>query len=120
MAIIFTEAALKQLTDAVEEGDYVRLGVKGGGCSGYSYLMEVEEGCDPKDVIHEFGNVKICMDRQSDFMLSETTVDYKSTLSQSGFTFENARATSTCGCGTSFSQDGVKSPPPGGCGTTCG
>ena len=120
MAITFTEAALSQLNDAVEEGDYVRLAIKGGGCSGFSYAMEVEEGCRSEDVVHEFGDVKVCIDRQSDFMLSETTVDYKSTLSQSGFTFENARATSTCGCGTSFSQDTPKSAPAGGCGSTCG
>ena len=117
MAIQFTEAALNQLKGEVEDGDYIKMGVKGGGCSGYSYLMEVQEGCLSTDVVHEFGNVKVCIDKQSNFMLSETTVDYKSTLAQSGFVFENARATSTCGCGTSFSQD---APPPGGCGTTCG
>ena len=115
--ISFTEAALKQLRDAVEEGDYVKMGVQGGGCSGYSYLMEVQDGCKETDVIHEFGEVKVCIDKQSDFMLSETIVDYRTTLAQSGFVFENSRATSTCGCGTSFSQD---APPAGGCGTSCG
>lgn len=122
MAITFTETALSQLNDAVEEGDYVRLAIKGGGCSGFSYEMEVEEGCRAADVVHEFGDVKVCIDKKSDFMLSETTVDYKSTLSQSGFTFENARATSTCGCGTSFSQEAPKSTSTGGCGSSfsCG
>ena len=103
MPISLTDAAVKQLSEAVEEGDYVRFGVKGGGCSGFSYVMEVEEGCKAEDVIHEFGDVKVCIDKKSDFMLAGTTVDYQTTLSQSGFQFKNDKATGTCGCGSSFS-----------------
>ena len=62
MPIQFTEAALEQLKTSVEEGDYIKMGVKGGGCSGYSYLMEVQEGCLSTDVVHEFGEIKVCIE----------------------------------------------------------
>lgn len=101
--ITLTEAAVKQLESSTDDDDYVRIGVKGGGCSGFQYFMEVEETCKDTDVVHEHGSVKICIDKQSDFMLSETTVDYTTSLTSSGFQFNNKRACNTCGCGSSFS-----------------
>jgi len=101
--IDFTEAALKKLSHSVEPGDIVRIGVRAGGCSGMSYSMSVEEEYSENDTLLEFDNLKICIDKKSAFMLTETILDYVETFSSSGFKFSNARATKTCGCGESFS-----------------
>lgn len=98
-----TETAAKQLLESIDSDDFIRLGVRGGGCSGYMYDMEVEDEPADNDIILEFNELKICMDPQSSFMLSDTTVDYESTLAQSGFKFVNKQATKSCGCGKSFS-----------------
>jgi iron-sulfur cluster assembly protein len=102
--IELTEAATKYLLDAIDPGDYVRIGIRGGGCSGFMYDLEIEEEASKGDVIVELENLKICMDPQSAFMLSETVIDYQQTLTQSGFKFSNNKATKSCGCGKSFSS----------------
>ena len=99
----FTDSAIKTLKNSVEESDYLRIAVKGGGCSGFMYDMQIEESPNEGDTVLEFDGVKICLDRKSSFMLSDTTIDYESTLTQSGFKFVNKKATGTCGCGSSFS-----------------
>ena len=101
--VVFTDNALKILKESVDAPDLLRISVVGGGCSGLMYDMEVEEQAANSDVILEFDELKICMDPQSSFMLSGTTVDYESTLAQSGFKFINKQATKSCGCGKSFS-----------------
>ena len=100
--VSFTDNALKMLKEAVDPPDLIRLAVIGGGCSGFMYDMEVEEHASENDIILEFENLKVCMDLQSSFMLSETTVDYESSLAHSGFKFLNNQATKSCGCGKSF------------------
>jgi len=99
----FTENAIKTLKTSVEESDYLRIAVKGGGCSGFMYDMQIEESPNEGDTILEFDGVKICLDRKSSFMLSDTTIDYESTIAQAGFKFINKKATGSCGCGQSFS-----------------
>jgi iron-sulfur cluster assembly protein len=99
----FTESAIKTLKQSVEDTDYLRIAVRGGGCSGFMYDMQIEEEPSKGDEILEFDGVKICIDRKSSFMLTDTTIDYETTLSQSGFKFVNKKATGTCGCGSSFS-----------------
>jgi len=101
----FTESAVSYLNQVLDEGDILRVRVKGGGCSGFSYDMEIQEEqqVGPEDSVTENYGFKVVIDRKSDFMLAETEVDYQTTLSQSGFKFSNAKATKTCGCGTSFS-----------------
>ena len=101
--VSFTENALKILRESVESPDLIRLAVIGGGCSGFMYDMEIESEAAKEDIVLEFDDLKICMDPQSSFMLSSTTVDYESTLAQSGFKFVNKQATKSCGCGKSFS-----------------
>jgi len=105
--LTFTESAVSYLNQALDEGDVLRVRVKGGGCAGFSYDMEVQEEhqIGPEDTVTEESGFKVVIDKKSDFMLNETEVDYKTTLSQSGFEFSNAKATKTCGCGTSFSCD---------------
>ena len=99
----FTEAAVNHLKSALEEGDIVRVAVKGGGCSGMSYALSIEEEFDEEELLIEYGDVKIYVDPHSSFILSDTVVDYVITLQQQGFSFNNPNANTTCGCGSSFS-----------------
>ena len=102
--VSFTDTAIKQLSNSIDSGDFIRIGVRGGGCSGMSYFMNIVTEFDENiDKLFEFDNLKICIDKKSVFMLSETIVDYVVGLSSSGFKFNNDRATNTCGCGESFS-----------------
>ena len=101
--ITFTEKAIGVLKKSAPPPDYIRIGVAGGGCAGFSYIMEVEPESSQGDRILEFDELKVCIDPKSFFMLSETTVDYEETLAQSGFKFINEQATKSCGCGKSFS-----------------
>jgi len=104
-----TEAAVKKIRAAMakegispEEGG-LRLGVLGGGCSGLSYQFKFDTKPRPTDKIFEFDGVRIVVDPKSLLYLHGMTLDYKESLMQSGFVFENPNAQKSCGCGTSFS-----------------
>jgi len=101
--VSFTDNAIKILKESVDSDDLLRISVVGGGCSGFMYDMEVEDHPADNDIVLELDEINICMDPQSSFMLSDTTVDYESTIAQSGFKFLNKQATKSCGCGKSFS-----------------
>jgi|SRR5579864_136643 iron-sulfur cluster assembly protein len=81
----------------------LRLGVLGGGCSGLSYQFKFDAKERPTDKVFEFDGVKIVVDPKSLLYLHGMTLDYKESLLQSGFVFENPNAQKGCGCGTSFS-----------------
>lgn len=83
---------------------YLRLGAKGGGCSGYSYVLEFDRDVDEKyDRFFEFeGGVKVVIDRKSLLLLAGTTLDYSGDLLGQGFEFKNPNVKRGCGCGTSF------------------
>jgi iron-sulfur cluster assembly protein len=81
----------------------LRLGVLGGGCSGLSYQFRFERKPRPSDHIFEFDGVQVYVDPKSMIFLDGMTLDYKESLMQSGFAFDNPHATKSCGCGTSFS-----------------
>ncbi len=102
--ISFTEKALEVMREAAQEGGIIRVAVKGGGCSGFLYQVKVEDNPQENDSIIEFeeGDLKVCIDPQSAFMLDETVVDYETSLAQSGFKFVNPKAERSCGCGQSF------------------
>ena len=85
------------------EGGGLRLGVQGGGCSGMSYLIRFETKERPSDRVFDFDGVKVFVDPKSLIYLEGVTLDYKESLMQSGFVFENPNAKKSCGCGTSFS-----------------
>ena len=85
------------------EGGGLRLGVQGGGCSGLSYLIRFEPKQRPSDRVFDFDGVKIFVDPKSLIYLEGMTLDYKESLMQSGFVFDNPNAQKSCGCGTSFS-----------------
>jgi iron-sulfur cluster assembly protein len=100
-----TEAALaelKRLLSAETEADGVRMGVKGGGCSGLSYALSFGTQREGDHVV-ELGGVRFYLDRKSSIYLKGIEVDYKHGLSGKGFVFKNPNASSTCGCGESFS-----------------
>jgi len=87
--------------EGVEGG--LRLGVLGGGCSGLSYQFKFDTQPRPKDHVFEFDGVKVFVDPKSLLYLHGLTLDYKESLMQSGFVFDNPNAEKSCGCGTSFS-----------------
>jgi len=82
----------------------LRLGVLGGGCSGLSYQFKFDTKQRPTDTVFEFDGVKVVVDPKSLLYLHGMTLDYKESLMQSGFAFENPNAQKSCGCGTSFSS----------------
>jgi len=81
----------------------MRLGVRGGGCSGFSYSMQWENEKGAMDKEFEFDGLKVLIDGVSLMYLDGVTVDYLETLETSGFKFDNPNVKSTCGCGSSFS-----------------
>jgi len=80
----------------------LRVGVKGGGCSGFSYVLDIDDRNSDTDQIFEDKGVKILIDAKSFVYLSGTELDYKESLTGSGFTFTNPNAVRSCGCGSSF------------------
>ena len=80
----------------------LRLGVLGGGCSGLSYQFKFEPRPRATDKVFEFDGVQVYVDPKSMVFLDGMTLDYKESLMQSGFAFENPNAKKSCGCGTSF------------------
>lgn len=81
----------------------VRLGIKGGGCSGFSYVIKFED--DPpreRDNVYEAGGVRFFVDKKSLVYLAGSTLDYEKTLMFQGFKFRNPNEASSCGCGHSF------------------
>jgi iron-sulfur cluster assembly protein len=81
----------------------LRLGVLGGGCSGLSYQFKFDPKARPNDKVFDFDGVRIFIDPKSILYLNGMTLDYKESLMESGFVFENPNAKKSCGCGTSFS-----------------
>lgn len=81
----------------------IRLGIRGGGCSGFSYVIEFSD--DPprdRDRVFEFGGVKFYVDKKSLIYLAGSVLDYERTLMFQGFKFKNPQEASSCGCGHSF------------------
>ena len=83
--------------------DYVRVGVKSGGCSGLSYDLKFDNKQQENDKIFEDNDVKIIVDKKSFLYLVGTTLEFSGGLNGKGFVFNNPNANRTCGCGESFS-----------------
>jgi len=83
--------------------DYVRVGVKSGGCSGLSYELKFDNQQQENDTVFESNGIKIIVDKKSFLYLVGTTLDYSGGLNGTGFVFNNPNANRTCGCGESFS-----------------
>ena len=105
--VSLTEGAVSQLNLIRQQenipADYcLRLGVKGGGCSGFSYVLGFDQATDSDDTF-EIGGLRVVMNKAHAIYLLGMEVDFHNGLDNSGFTFDNPNAKSTCGCGTSFS-----------------
>ncbi|OIQ15607.1 MAG: [Fe-S]-binding protein [Flavobacterium sp. MedPE-SWcel] len=83
--------------------DYVRVGVKSGGCSGLSYDLNFDKAMGENDKLFEDNDIKIAVDKKSFLYLAGTTLEYSGGLNGKGFVFNNPNAQRTCGCGESFS-----------------
>jgi len=83
--------------------DFIRVGVKSGGCSGLSYDLSFDNKEKENDKIFENNNIKIIVDKKSFLYLVGTELDYSGGLNGAGFIFKNPNANRTCGCGESFS-----------------
>jgi iron-sulfur cluster assembly protein/iron-sulfur cluster insertion protein len=93
-----------ELIQTEEEGGLaLRMAVRPGGCSGFSYEMYFDSQIDDSDLVEEFGEVKVVVDSQSAEMIKGSTLDYKEGLMGAGFAIDNPNVTRSCGCGNSFS-----------------
>lgn len=105
MAIKLTEKAADEVTRQLKDTGhtYLRLGVKGGGCSGFTYVVELDTTKKDHDQEMESLGIKILCDMKSYLYLNGMVVDLQETLMQKQFIFINPNAGNSCGCGTSFS-----------------
>lgn len=102
-----TDMAITKVAELVaEEGDdalALRMAVRPGGCSGFSYEMFFDSEIESDDIVEEFGDVRVVVDPQSADRLRGSTLDYKDGLMEAGFAINNPNVTRSCGCGNSFS-----------------
>lgn len=108
MTITVTDKAAQEVRRVMEQKRLgaesgLRLGVKGGGCSGFSYVMNLEPSPARGDEIFESCGLKLFVDPKSYLYLEGTQVDFNDDLSHRGFVFKNPASSGTCGCGASFS-----------------
>ncbi|MEK6756551.1 MAG: iron-sulfur cluster assembly accessory protein [Bacteroidota bacterium] len=105
--VILTPRAAQEIRKVKEdnkipESHALRLGVKGGGCSGMTYVLAFDESPRRGDTMYEMEGTTVYIDPKSQFYLSGTTLDFSDGLNGRGFVFNNPNATKTCGCGSSF------------------
>lgn len=106
--IVLSELAAREIRSIIQQqeldADKVRLrvGVKGGGCSGFSYLLDLTESQKDHDEVFEQHGIKVICDPKSLLYLGGVTIDFRDEIMGRGFVFNNPNATSSCGCGSSF------------------
>jgi iron-sulfur cluster assembly protein len=107
LTITISDNAAKHVRDfsgtTEEETIGLRVGVKGGGCSGLTYVLDVSAEVRPEDKVIEENGIRLMIDKKSYVFLAGTVLDYSGGLNGKGFVFNNPNAKTTCGCGTSFS-----------------
>ena len=108
MAISLSERAVHEVRRILEEQKLpdetaLRVGVKGGGCSGFSYTLGFDDAVKPTDQVTEVEGVKVVCDPKSFLYLNGTVLDFEDNLMGRGFKFTNPNASKSCGCGESFS-----------------
>ena len=107
--VILTEVAAREIKTIIQQQEldadkvHLRVGVKGGGCSGFSYVLDVTEALKDTDEVFEHHGIKIICDSKSLLYLNGVTIDFRDEVMGRGFVFGNPNATSSCGCGSSFS-----------------
>jgi iron-sulfur cluster assembly protein len=108
MAITLSTRAVSEVERIITEQDLptltgLRVGVKGGGCSGFSYTLGFDDQKRPTDQVSEYSGVRILCDPKSFLYLNGTEIDFEESLMGRGFKFTNPNASKSCGCGESFS-----------------
>jgi iron-sulfur cluster assembly accessory protein len=105
--VTLSESAAQKVADLLaQEGNEqlaLRVAVRAGGCSGYSYEMFFDSEITPEDIVGEQSGVKVVVDKASAELVKGSTLDYTDGLQDAGFHMTNPNATRTCGCGSSFS-----------------
>jgi len=107
--VILSETAAKEIQHIIKDQELdaekvcLRVGVKGGGCSGFSYLLDLTESRKETDEVFVQHGIRLIVDPKSLLYLNGVTVDFKDEVMGRGFVFNNPNATSSCGCGSSFS-----------------
>lgn len=104
--VTLTEGAVEEITRLINEPDFVqgqmlRIGVKGGGCSGMTYVLGFDQK-EEDDSLYEISGISVIMKDAHGLYLHGMEVDFQKGLNARGFVFSNPNASSTCGCGTSF------------------
>jgi iron-sulfur cluster assembly protein len=104
--VTFTSGATAEIkrliqADPINETQALRIGVKGGGCAGFSYILEFDT-IKPTDTIYELDGFKVAIDPTHEMYLGGTEVDFQMGLNNRGFIYNNPNASKTCGCGESF------------------
>lgn len=104
--VSFTEGAIKEIRKLMEKEGFdtkqaLRAGVKGGGCSGMTYIMGFDQQQE-NDLVFEIEGIRCIMNKAHEMYLSGMEIDWQEGLNNRGFTFKNPNASTTCGCGTSF------------------
>lgn len=107
LPVSITQSALQEIKNLLKNGNYkehigLRLGVKGGGCAGFTYILDFDEKKEA-DHIYELDGIAIYIDKAQEIYLHDCEIDFKNGLDNRGFIFNNPNASATCGCGTSFS-----------------
>lgn len=110
MAVILTEKAAGEVKKILDEQSFdepmsLRVGVTGGGCSGFSYALgfdKIANFNETNDSKYELNGVNVIVDKKSALYLDGTTIDFHEGIDKRGFTFDNPSAVKTCGCGSSF------------------
>lgn len=109
MPVTLTETAAREIKSIIGQQELdaekvrLRVGVKGGGCSGFSYLLDLTEAQKETDETFDQHGITVICDPKSYLYLNGTTIDFKDEIMGRGFVFQNPNATSSCGCGSSFS-----------------
>jgi len=109
MPLHLSETAAREIKTIIEQQELdaatvcLRVGVKGGGCSGFSYILDLTEQARETDETFTENGVKVVCDPKSYLYLNGVTIDFRDELMGRGFVFNNPNSTSTCGCGSSFS-----------------
>jgi iron-sulfur cluster assembly protein len=109
MAVQITEVAAQEVKKVIAEQKMsesvaLRIGVTGGGCSGFEYKLEFDESVNAEtDLVTEVHGVRVAVDKKSALYLDGTEIDYHESFEKRGFVFNNPNATKSCGCGSSFS-----------------
>ena len=105
--VTLTDTATSKVAELIAaEGDQnlvLRMAVRPGGCSGFSYELGFDSEIESDDIIETFGEVRVAVDPQSAEMIRGSTLDYKDGLMGAGFAIDNPNKTRSCGCGSSFS-----------------